>query len=91
MYEVFVDEYPFPGGDDILFIQRFYADRSFDHIDELQVLMPVHDPEAGVQRIGNVVFHIQNKVWKLSMEIQIHRVDVLVLNAHGVVSLAICL
>ena len=37
--------------------------------------MPVHDPEAGVQRIENVIFHIQNKAGKINLKIQVHRVD----------------
>ena len=62
-------------------IKCLYFYYPIHYIDELQILMPVHNLKARISRIGCVVHNIKNQIGKIRVYIQIDRIDDKMLNA----------
>ena len=48
MNDIFINEDPFPCGNNFFRVKCFHTDAPFQYIDELQVFVPVHHAETRV-------------------------------------------
>ena len=55
-----VDKHALPAADGYGTIQQFNNDLALQHIDELQILVPVHHQKAGISGKTVFVYYIQN-------------------------------
>jgi len=75
MHDIFIDEYPVTRCQFQLFIQRPDFNLPLQHINELQILVPVHDQKTRIFRITAVIDDIQHQIRKTGIRIQIDRID----------------
>lgn len=73
---VFIDECTLPAGKWKAAFQRYDLDLPGENIDELQVLMPMHDLKAGIAGIAGFVYDIENKVRKRGILIEIYGIQI---------------
>lgn len=60
-------------------MERFNFNGSFQYIDKLQILVPVHHLKAGIPRIALVVHNFKNQIGKRRTGIQIDGMEEFVL------------
>ena len=79
MHDVFIDEYSLAWMQRNDGFQRHNFNFPWQHIDKLQILVPVHDLKAGISRITVVVYDIEYQVWKVCVLVQVDGIDIVLL------------
>ena len=58
-------------------VQGAYFNCPFEKVNELQILMPVHDLKTGIPGIAAVVDYLQHQIWKIGFSIEVYGVDII--------------
>lgn len=77
MYHILVDEQSLSGVNQNRGIKCLHLYCTFQHQNELQILMPVHNMKSGISGKRIVIDNIEDKVRKIRVNVQIDRVDIL--------------
>ena len=76
VHDVLVEKGPFPRANAEGRREGAHFDLALQHVNELQVLVPVHHLKAGVAGAGGVVHNAQHQVRKAGVQVQVDRIEV---------------